>query len=83
MATTYESVDDLAEALRRAAEAHGKHEEPPTRTATTTSVIGGGPPGEYCADALAEANPACEIAPVRINVIVGVAPRRSARRGAQ
>ena len=27
MATTYESVDDLAEALRRAARAHGKHEE--------------------------------------------------------
>lgn len=27
MATTYESVDDLAAALRRAAEAHGKHEE--------------------------------------------------------
>jgi hypothetical protein len=25
--TTYESVEDLAEALRRAAEAHGKHEE--------------------------------------------------------
>jgi hypothetical protein len=27
MATTYESVEDLAEALRRAEEAHGKHEE--------------------------------------------------------
>jgi hypothetical protein len=27
MSTTYESVEDLAEALRRAAEAHGKHEE--------------------------------------------------------
>ena len=27
MATTYESVSDLAGALRRAAEAHGKHEE--------------------------------------------------------
>jgi catechol 2,3-dioxygenase-like lactoylglutathione lyase family enzyme len=27
MATTYESVKDLADALRRAAEAHGKHEE--------------------------------------------------------
>jgi hypothetical protein len=27
MATTYESVDDLAAALRRAAGAHGKHEE--------------------------------------------------------
>ena len=27
MATAYESVDDLAAALRRAAEAHGKHEE--------------------------------------------------------
>jgi hypothetical protein len=27
MATTYESVSDLADALRRAAEAHGKHEE--------------------------------------------------------
>ena len=27
MATTYESVDDLAAALRRAAEAHGEHEE--------------------------------------------------------
>jgi len=27
MATTYESVSDLASALRRAAEAHGKHEE--------------------------------------------------------
>ncbi len=27
MATTYESVEDLTEALRRAAEAHGKHEE--------------------------------------------------------
>ena len=27
MATAYESVEDLAEALRRAAEAHGKHEE--------------------------------------------------------
>ena len=27
MATTYESVEDLAEALRRAAAAHGKHEE--------------------------------------------------------
>ena len=27
MSTTYESVSDLAEALRRAAEAHGKHEE--------------------------------------------------------
>jgi hypothetical protein len=27
MATTYESVNDLAAALRRAAEAHGKHEE--------------------------------------------------------
>jgi hypothetical protein len=26
-ATTYESVKDLADALRRAAEAHGKHEE--------------------------------------------------------
>jgi hypothetical protein len=26
MATTYESVDDLAEALRRAAQAHGEHE---------------------------------------------------------
>jgi hypothetical protein len=28
MATTYESVSDLDEALKRAAEAHGKHEEP-------------------------------------------------------
>ena len=27
MATTYESVDDLAEALRRAAAAHGRHEQ--------------------------------------------------------
>lgn len=27
MATTYESVDDLAAAMRRASEAHGKHEE--------------------------------------------------------
>jgi hypothetical protein len=27
MATTYESAEDLAEALRRAAAAHGKHEE--------------------------------------------------------
>jgi hypothetical protein len=27
MATTYESVSDLADALRRAAEAHGMHEE--------------------------------------------------------
>jgi hypothetical protein len=27
MATTYESVDDLAEALRRAAQAHGEHEK--------------------------------------------------------
>ena len=27
MATAYESVKDLAEALRRAAAAHGKHEE--------------------------------------------------------
>ncbi len=27
MGTTYESVDDLAGALRRAAEAHGKHEK--------------------------------------------------------
>jgi len=27
MATTYESVEDLADALRRAAAAHGEHEE--------------------------------------------------------
>jgi hypothetical protein len=27
MATTYDSVGDLANALRRAADAHGKHEE--------------------------------------------------------
>lgn len=27
MTTTYESVKDLADALRRAEEAHGKHEE--------------------------------------------------------
>jgi hypothetical protein len=27
MSTTYESVSDLADALRRAEEAHGKHEE--------------------------------------------------------
>jgi hypothetical protein len=27
MGTTYESASDLAQALRRAAEAHGKHEE--------------------------------------------------------
>ncbi len=27
MATTYESVDDLTEALRRAAAAHGEHEQ--------------------------------------------------------
>lgn len=27
MGTTYESVDDLADALRRAAQAHGRHEE--------------------------------------------------------
>ena len=27
MTTTYESVEDLADALRLAAEAHGKHEE--------------------------------------------------------
>lgn len=27
MSTTYESVSDLATALRRAAEAHGKHEQ--------------------------------------------------------
>ena len=27
MRTTYESVDELAEALRRAARAHGEHEE--------------------------------------------------------
>ncbi len=27
MATTYESVDDLADALRRAEDAHGKHEQ--------------------------------------------------------
>lgn len=27
MATTYESVSDLASALRRAADAHGQHEE--------------------------------------------------------
>jgi hypothetical protein len=26
MATTYESTEDLADALRQAAEAHGKHE---------------------------------------------------------
>ena len=28
MATTYESVEDLAEALRRAEAAHGEHEQP-------------------------------------------------------
>jgi hypothetical protein len=27
MTTAYESVEDLADALRRAADAHGKHEE--------------------------------------------------------
>jgi hypothetical protein len=27
MATTFESVDELADALRRASEAHGKHEQ--------------------------------------------------------
>ena len=27
MATTYESAEDLADALRRAAAAHGKHEQ--------------------------------------------------------
>jgi hypothetical protein len=27
MATSYESVEDLADAMRRAAAAHGKHEE--------------------------------------------------------
>lgn len=27
MATTYEAVGDLADALRRAAEAHGEHEQ--------------------------------------------------------
>ena len=27
MGTTYESVSDLAQALRRAAEAHGRHEK--------------------------------------------------------
>jgi hypothetical protein len=27
MATAYESAEELADALRRAAEAHGKHEE--------------------------------------------------------
>ncbi len=27
MATTYESVEDLADALRQAAAAHGKHEQ--------------------------------------------------------
>jgi hypothetical protein len=27
MATTYESAEDLADSLRRASEAHGKHEE--------------------------------------------------------
>ena len=27
MATTYESVEDLAEALRRAEKAHGEHEQ--------------------------------------------------------
>ncbi|MBJ7332847.1 MAG: hypothetical protein JHC95_23340 [Solirubrobacteraceae bacterium] len=27
MPTTYESVDDLADALRRAAKAHGEHEK--------------------------------------------------------
>jgi hypothetical protein len=27
MGTTYDSVSDLADALRRAAEAHGRHEE--------------------------------------------------------
>jgi hypothetical protein len=27
MSTAYESVEDLAEALRRASEAHGKHEQ--------------------------------------------------------
>jgi hypothetical protein len=27
MATTYESVEDLADALRRASAAHGEHEE--------------------------------------------------------
>jgi len=27
MATTYESVDDVASALRRASEAHGHHEQ--------------------------------------------------------
>ena len=27
MGTTYESVGDLAEALKRASQAHGKHEE--------------------------------------------------------
>jgi hypothetical protein len=27
MATTYESVEDLADALRRAAKAHGEHEQ--------------------------------------------------------
>jgi hypothetical protein len=27
MATTYESADDLADALRRAAAAHGEHEQ--------------------------------------------------------
>ncbi len=32
MATTYESVEDLAEALRRAEQAHGKHEQRTGRT---------------------------------------------------
>ncbi len=27
MATTYDSAEDLADALRKASEAHGKHEE--------------------------------------------------------
>jgi len=38
MATTYESVEELAEALRRAAAAHGMHEEHTARPMRTGPI---------------------------------------------
>lgn len=48
MATSYESVEDLAEALRRAAEAHGEHER---RTGEEDPNCPIGTPSTWCASA--------------------------------
>ena len=54
MATTYESVSELADALRRASAAHGKHEE---RIGKADPIGRTGTPSTWCASSAGDELP--------------------------